>query len=104
MRCFVAVDIPDKIKSNILNLQKNLPVTGLRLVAPENMHFTLKFFGECNDDEILHIKKTLSTVSESHKPIVASVAGSGAFPSLKYIKVIWVGNAPEQATLATIGL
>ena len=47
IRTFIAVEIPENIISSIRNLQQDLKDYGIdmRWVRPENIHITLKFFG-----------------------------------------------------------
>lgn len=47
IRCFVAVDLPEEIKSHLPSIQERLSMDGLKLVEPELVHITLKFLGRC---------------------------------------------------------
>jgi 2'-5' RNA ligase len=91
-RCFVAVDLEDEgIIERIRSLQEALARTGnpMKLVEPENLHFTLKFLDEVPLARIESVKKALSTIS--FKPFDVEVRGVGYFPGGGRINVVWVG-------------
>jgi len=96
-RVFVAADIHRK--GELENIQKNLISSlklehvHLKLVKPENFHFTLVFFGEINDSLLDKIVTKISEIEFqsfgiSYDPI-------GAFPDIKRAKVIWIGLDEE---------
>lgn len=91
MRCFIAVAVPNRIKSKIKEIQEEIKATGanLRLVNFENLHLTIKFLGEIDEHQIEEVKTFLETLD--NKPFEVSVKGLGAFPNENYIRVIWLG-------------
>ncbi len=92
MRCFVAVDIGDKLRVEILPLQKELAgMANVKLVEPENLHFTLKFLGDIDDRMLTEARKMLSKIASGFKPFSASVLGMGAFPNINHVRVVWLG-------------
>jgi 2'-5' RNA ligase len=91
MRCFVAIDIDEQIRKMIAKLQEDIADYDVKLVEPNNLHFTLKFFGEIDKDKIRIIENKLEKISSIFKPFEISILGVDAFPSLGYIKVIWLG-------------
>lgn len=90
MRCFVAIDVDEGLKGKIAALQKQLN-GDVKLVEPENLHFTLKFLGEADEKVIADASARLKNVISSFKLFDAHVKGMGAFPSLNYIHVVWLG-------------
>ena len=46
MRTFIAVDIPENVKEEIIKIQDKLPEFVGKLTELENLHLTLKFLGE----------------------------------------------------------
>jgi 2'-5' RNA ligase len=96
MRCFVAVDIPEELKSRIVSMQEEFSSLGVKLVEPENLHFTLKFLGEIDDVQIKEVEQDLSAVAKTFSPFSALLSGIGAFPSLSYIRVVWVGSVSND--------
>lgn len=89
MRAFLGVPIPPKIREKISKIQENFDIKGTKLVKPENLHWTVKFFGEIDGKKAKEIKKRLGDVKQ--KPFRIEARGVGVFPSISYIKVIWIG-------------
>jgi 2'-5' RNA ligase len=62
-----------------------------KLVEPENIHMTLKFLGDTEEDQIPEIIKIITKSINNIKPFTIKIKEAGVFPNLNYIKVIWVG-------------
>jgi 2'-5' RNA ligase len=62
MRTFIAVEIPEEIKEEILEIQKQLPELKVKFTEREKLHITLKFLGEINEDKIEEVKKRLREI------------------------------------------
>ena len=88
MRCFIGIDLPIVAVKEIQKIQKKLEpnFTG-RLTSSENLHLTLKFLGEIEEDAIHDVKKRLSSIT--HSPFELTLKDVGVF-SQKFIKIIWV--------------
>ncbi len=92
MRCFVAINLPEDIKSRLQSVQERLsPLVTWKPVERENLHVTLKFLGEVDDHKLNRIEETLMEVSSAQEPFVMELKGAGAFPNLNYIRVLWIG-------------
>lgn len=87
MRCFIAIDVPEKLKEPIKKLQDEIRGYGVKLVDPENLHFTLKFLGDAESPE--EVSKRLEQVKL--KPFEVELKSIGCFPSIKSIRVVWIG-------------
>jgi 2'-5' RNA ligase len=92
-RVFVAADIYKK--NEILKIQQNLVSywnldnKNLKLVRPENFHFTLVFFGEVNNSILDKIVAKISEIDfHSYKINYGKI---GAFPNNNHAKVVWLG-------------
>jgi len=96
MRCFVAVDIPEELKSGIKEFQDQLSSFDVKLVEPKNLHFTLKFLGDLDQTTINQVKQKLSESTSNHKAFFILLSGVGVFPNLNYIRVIWIGSKSQD--------
>lgn len=92
MRLFVSadLDVTDELRPAQTPFE---PLGGVRVVDPEQVHFTLKFLGETDDQRIEAVETALTeAINAAHvAPFDAAVGGYGVFPSPEYISVIWVG-------------
>lgn len=93
MRTFIAVHLPDIVKTHIRQLQDALRRCGapLRWVQPENMHLTLLFLGEIDESKIQPICSVLRLAAENHTPFDILFSGLGTFPNRKAPRVLWIG-------------
>jgi 2'-5' RNA ligase len=64
---------------------------GLRWVAPQNLHVTLKFLGEVGDAGARRVGAALDSCRASVACFPCRVAGLGAFPSASSVRVLWAG-------------
>lgn len=88
MRVFIGIPIPDKMKDKISELQKKFDIKGIKLVEPKNLHWTVKFFGYLKE-EVKEVKKIMDKIH--FEPFKIGIGGVGVFPSLSYIRTIWIG-------------
>lgn len=97
MRVFVAVDLPEDVKNELVNAQKQLSqaaAAAARMSLVKDFHLTLKFLGEITPAKVDVVKSCLGKVK--FKGFAAAVAGIGVFPSENYIRVVWTGIEPED--------
>lgn len=93
MRAFLAVDLNESLKENVLKVQEKLEGANARVkfVENENLHFTCKFFGEISDNKAEQIKKAILNKINNYDTFKINIKGTGVFPNLGYIRVIWLG-------------
>lgn len=89
MRTFIAVDIPEEIRSKIGSLHKELNIDGLKLVDPSLVHLTLKFLGDTPGTKIDEVCRVLDTIETG--ALDMRMQGMGVFPNLKNPRVVWIG-------------
>jgi RNA 2',3'-cyclic 3'-phosphodiesterase len=63
----------------------------IKWVEPENIHLTLKFFGETDEKQIPAIIQALETAIVNSKPFTLKITYTGIFGSHYAPKVIWFG-------------
>lgn len=91
LRLFVACDVDEPaVIERIVGFQRSVlgGVDGLKLVEPENLHFTLAFLGGQPESELEKIVRTLSKVEFVGGEV--ELRGVGAFPSVANPRVVFV--------------
>ncbi|UPM42231.1 RNA 2',3'-cyclic phosphodiesterase [Halocatena salina] len=92
MRLFISIDLDtvDELQAAQAPFEA---LSGIRTVDPEQVHFTLKFIGEMDEQRLPDLQTALSEAiaDAGVQPFDVAVGGYGAFPSHDYINVIWVG-------------
>ncbi len=101
-RAFISVDVESTPKLSEFEKRLKGSDAPLKLVDLENIHLTLKFLGETDEALIDDIVKAMTLSIENVEPFTMEMKGTGAFPNLNYMKVIWVGleNADALVTIA----
>ncbi len=91
MRAFIAIPCPGDLRESLVKIQNQIKDLGrIRLVEPENIHLTLKFLGNVDENRIDEIIKCLNKVSKIDGFDI-SLRGVGVFPKPSYVRVVWVG-------------
>ena len=95
MRVFIAVEISDeKILNKIQTFQKNLEINA-KPTKINQIHFTLQFLGEIDDEKCEKVKDLLRTITFSQFNL--SLKEVGGFPNLKNPRIIWIGTDKKGA-------
>jgi 2'-5' RNA ligase len=94
IRLFAAVPVPAEIAAALARRQQGLE--GARWRTVEQMHITLRFFGEIREDRARDLDAELSSLGGGPFEIV--LEGAGAFGEGADIHAIWAGVA-ESAPL-----
>lgn len=103
IRSFIAVDIDDsEILGRLVDAQQTLAKSGadVKLVKPENIHITLRFLGNIAPQMVDKIHAAMEQVTFAPFPV--KIQSLGAFPTLKYARVVWAGIQTGVTKLADI--
>ncbi len=92
MRLFVAADIPGDVRELLASAVQGIrgEELGARWVRLENLHLTLKFIGDYEKDEMDRLSNEVRATAQRCEPFEALLGGSGAFPSPRRARIIWV--------------
>ncbi len=77
---------------------KRAPLDDVRWVRPDGIHLTLKFLGDTPTEGLDAIALAMARAAARIQPFAVQVQGTGAFPSLRAPRVVWLGLS-EQAEL-----
>ena len=92
LRLFIAIDLPASIKARLADLCSGLP--DAKWVRHEQMHLTLHFIGDLDEDGFAAVKSALTDVITP--PFEMHLEGMGQFPVKGKPRVLWVGlKAPS---------
>lgn len=93
-RLFAALPLPESIQET-LGESKTLFVDKdsreLRWVAPQNLHLTLRFYGELKHRQVMQLQELLDQSLRDIKAPILRISGTGAFPSEQRPAVLWAG-------------
>jgi 2'-5' RNA ligase len=105
LRCFIAVELPEKIRLELAHLEGSLKseVTPfVKWVDPQSIHLTLKFLGNVAPDKVTEITEAVTEAARGISPFDLEVGGLGAFPNAKQPRVAWVGIRGEVDKLMSL--
>ncbi len=103
MRCFIAVELAPELKNKVAGIQQRLGDLGkIKFIEPENLHFTLKFLGEIDDEQAATVVNKLSNIAANNDAFSIDICGIGAFPSFNYIRVLWLGIGQGAEKMANL--
>jgi 2'-5' RNA ligase len=103
IRSFLAIELPKSIQKKIEDVQTDLKISqaDVKWVHPENIHLTLKFFGNIEESRVEPILQAIGGPIQATSPFSVKVQGMGAFPHSKNPRVIWVGLIDGKGILTT---
>jgi len=97
VRAFLSIDIEDHaLLSRIFEIQQKLNPQGakMKIVEPDNIHFTMRFFGDTPITNINQMQDCLKQIKIT--PFEINIVGVGAFPNRRKPRVIWIGVADNS--------
>ena len=103
IRSFVALDIPVKTQEALASLTHELQKTHAPVswIKADRIHLTLKFLGNVPPEQTEAIQAALLPAAASSPPFQLQPFGCGAFPTIKQMRVVWVGlRGDDKALLA----
>ncbi len=95
MRLFLAIALPEALRAQLAKLGRGLP--GVRWLAPENLHLTLRFIGEVDRSLAEELDAALGQVRAAGFSL--TLAGVGCFGAGEKIRSIWAGVEPSPDLL-----
>jgi 2'-5' RNA ligase len=90
LRLFAAIAIPDDVAERLLALMKGVP--GAKWRPRENLHLTLRFFGEVTEPVADDLDAALEQVGQGASAFDLQLKGAGAFGGADP-HALWIGAA-----------
>jgi len=86
-RLFVAIDLPTSTRQLLADLDPH--IRGVRWTEPDQMHLTLAFFGDVQEDVERKLREKINAIEFGS--FFLPVNGVGSFSSRGAPKIIWTG-------------
>lgn len=103
IRSFVAIHVPSELLERILCVQRELQrvakTEAVRWTPLEQMHVTLKFFGNVPNERLSALEIALAEAVIGSAPFSLSLEGFGCFPSARNPSVFWAGLVGQVEAL-----
>lgn len=103
MRLFVAINFTSKDRQRMARASRKMREAELpvRWVEPDQIHMTLKFLGEVRPERVDAVRAAVARVAAKTTPFTMHMGGSGAFPTTRRPRIIWLGAeaSPELRCL-----
>ena len=90
IRSFLSLDLPENVKEEIVKIQDIIKKEDLfhgKYTEKENLHLTLKFLGEIDEETVVKVKETLEKVKVNS--FEASITQVGVF-SPEQVRIVWL--------------
>ena len=102
-RVFCAVELPDAVRArmedHVRRLRKEVPEAAASWSRVENIHLTLKFFGNVGVKRIEKISEAAERAVKQFSTFQISVGETGVFPRPSRPQVLWIGVADPSGQL-----
>ncbi len=104
LRTFVAVNLPDDLRAAIGSFIDTLrgTVRGVKWVKDGNLHLTLKFLGDVEQQALPVITGALDGALAGQRAVPVSLRGAGVFPPRGRPRVVWLDMADGAEGLALL--
>ena len=98
-RLFIAIELPAEIrqtiKQHVTRLREACPDVRASWTRAENLHLTLKFFGDVAVNRVETLTQALTRAAGRATEFDLMIEGCGVFPPRRRPSVLWIGISPE---------
>ena len=105
IRSFIAIELPGEAREGLARLRRELERDEHRFVKwvdPGGIHLTLKFLGNIPSRRVTEITEAMEEAAQGISRFHLEISGLGVFPSLKQVRVFWVGIGGEVEKLSLL--
>jgi RNA 2',3'-cyclic 3'-phosphodiesterase len=105
IRSFIAIELPGEAKEGLARLRRELENDEHRFVKwvdPGGIHLTLKFLGNIPSRRVSEITRAMEEAAQGISRFHLEISGLGVFPSLKQVRVLWVGIGGDVERLSRL--
>ncbi len=105
-RTFCAIELPPAVREQLARhtqqLREAFPDASASWSKPENVHLTLKFFGNVAKEKLTRISEAATRVAGEFSPFQIRIGGTGVFPRRSRPQVLWVGVEDSSSRLSEL--
>lgn len=102
-RIFTAIDISDearaKVAGYIENMRNEFPNLRVGWERAEKLHLTLKFLGDIDEEQLKSLIEAVEKTGKQFSDFKLHISETGAFPSARNARILWLGARDEQANM-----
>jgi RNA 2',3'-cyclic 3'-phosphodiesterase len=98
MRVFIAIDLTDEVRIQLAEVIKYLRRTDIRAswVRAENLHITMKFLGDINDEIVPDLCRILDRIGKKESCFKVNLKGTGFFPQRGQPRILYAAIDQQQ--------
>lgn len=96
IRLFIALNIPDVIKSDLIELRNSVAGSNYKWEPKEKIHLTLKFIGDVKENLVDPISGALNLI-ENFNEFNCAITNFGFFYRDKKPSILWAGLKIDQS-------
>lgn len=105
-RVFCAIELPEEVRERAINhaqrLRSALSDARASWSRAENLHLTLKFFGDVASSRVEQLSQAVACAAQTSTPFKLTLDGTGAFPPRGAPRVLWLGVIDSSGSLAKL--
>lgn len=105
-RTFCAIELPETVRERLADhakqLRQEVPQASASWSKPENVHLTLKFFGNVPTQNLAKISAAAARVAGEFSPFQIRIGGTGVFPRRSRPQVLWIGVEDSSGRLSEL--
>jgi|SRR5687767_1266463 len=102
-RMFCAFELPQSLQTRIHEhaqlVRETVPEAAASWSRPENIHLTVKFFGNVDQAKVPAISAAAARVVTDFSPVQIEVGKTGVFPRPSRPQVLWIGISDPSGAL-----
>ena len=96
-RVFIAVNLPEEIKEKFFSFGKKYQSLPAKWVEKENIHITVLFLGNLDDNQLFETIQSAKQVLKNHKPFLIKIERLAYGPDNKIPpRLIWAGVSKSR--------
>ena len=98
----LAEEVRGRLREHIEQLRREVPDVAASWSRVENIHLTLKFFGNVTRDRIAAMSAAASQTVKEFSAFEIEVGGTGVFPRPSRAQVLWIGVNDPSGQLSVL--